>query len=223
MLANIEWKNGLGLLIGNFVNNIAHFSRDITWLYKLYSLGFTELITKMYDTDITYLVTTKYAASSCREFGDLCWSAKHDFNIYPFNFELLQHVYSVWKRHAHFVYGGLKPEIPICFDAIAQPWRDWVGGANVYNNLRTIALQKCEVEVVSKPKRKLVVAERASRWRRWGRPDLLREKLKAFGKSTGIEIVFVNFAALREEPCEQAKVLSDAAIFLGKLFKFKLY
>ncbi len=31
----------------------------------------------------------------------------------------------------------------------------------------------------------------------------------------GIEVLFVNFAALRETPCEQAKVLSDAAIFLG--------
>ncbi len=48
----VDWRPGVGILLGNFINNIAHFSRDITWLYKIFSQRWHELIAAAFETDV---------------------------------------------------------------------------------------------------------------------------------------------------------------------------
>eukprot|EP00971_Amphidinium_carterae_P211042 4187757-Amphidinium_carterae.1 len=217
MRESIRWE-GVAFLFGNLVHNIAHSMRDIVWIFKMIFLGLHEPLLQNINSTALSFVSSKYAASMCDvDMGHNCWTSMLTHETYPFNDEFLKHVHNLLPERAQWLHGGYSPDSPVCFNVAVQPWRDWVGDAPIYAELRRVVLEGCGLMSLAsreKPARKIVIAERASRYRRWGRRKSLHNALVAFGKAAGLDVLFVNLGG-NLHPCEAARLVGDAAIFLG--------
>ena len=70
---------------------------------------------------------------------------------------------------------------------VVQPWRDWVGGDNIYDAFRANALATCGVQPTPMA-RKLVVVTRASPYRRWHDEAALHGLLRTFGRAVNMSV-----------------------------------
>eukprot|EP00928_Gymnodinium_smaydae_P037253 TRINITY_DN25893_c0_g1_i1.p1 TRINITY_DN25893_c0_g1~~TRINITY_DN25893_c0_g1_i1.p1 ORF type:complete len:914 (+),score=150.59 TRINITY_DN25893_c0_g1_i1:87-2828(+) len=225
----------VAILLGELPHNIGHWARLAVWLYKL-ARGPLAQILQAFGNDApeVLLVQTKYAAAGCDPNGFFCRAQSVDLARYPYASLLMQPAIEWLERRGITVRwedlvgaaGSVSAEAtePRCYALAVQPWREWVGDARIYDAFRGAALATCggphpaargEGERRSALPRRVVAAERGSRFRQWhpATRQELRKGLASWGRSVNMAVQWVRLGAL--SPCEQLRVVAESSLLIG--------
>eukprot|EP00927_Polykrikos_kofoidii_P059341 TRINITY_DN54515_c0_g1_i1.p1 TRINITY_DN54515_c0_g1~~TRINITY_DN54515_c0_g1_i1.p1 ORF type:complete len:1000 (-),score=112.27 TRINITY_DN54515_c0_g1_i1:39-3038(-) len=230
---------GIAILLGEVPNNPGHWIHLALWLYKVASGPALGRILRAFPGKPLTLVQTKYAAAQCEGNGLFCTPRSLDLRAMPHAWLLVKPALMQFERRgiavawadllassddgASTVSGGGAKNEPLCFELALQPWREWPGGARVYDDFGRNIAGLCQYgpQVTSRPlrqqglPRRAAAFERTSVFRGWdlGTRQALQAGLIAWGRATNVTVDWVRLGEL--SPCGQLRVVSRSSLLVG--------